>query len=84
MPGTRLQRTGQVTMDLVNRYVDELALVTDEETQRAAHMLWSELEVRTGFTGSGAVTATLSGKVAVRTGEQVGIVISRAGGGGLF
>jgi threonine dehydratase len=83
-PGTRLRRTGQVTMDLVNRYVDELALVTDEETQRAAHMLWSELEVRTGFTGSGAVAATLSGKVAVSKGEQVGIVISRAGGGGLF
>jgi threonine dehydratase len=71
-------------MDLVNRYVDELVLVTDEETERAAHVLWSELEVRTGYTGSGAVAATLSGKVAVRDDEHVGIVISRAGGGGLF
>jgi threonine dehydratase len=83
-PGTRLQRSGQVTMDLVNRYVDELVLVTDQETERAAHVLWSELEVRTGYTGSGAVAATLSGKVAVRDDEHVGIVISRAGGGGLF
>jgi len=84
MPGTRLQRTGPVTMELVNRYVDQLALVTDAETQRAAHVLWSELEVRTGFTGAGAVAAIMSGKVAVHDAEEVGIVISRAGGSGLF
>jgi threonine dehydratase len=82
--GSILDRSAAPSLALIDRYADDIVLLSQSEIVSAAHMLWSELEIRTGSFGSSAVAALLDGKVPFEEGEMVGAVISTAGGDGLF
>ena len=59
-------------------------LLSQAEILDAAHRLWTELEVRTGSFGSGAIAALLSRQIAAEPDDGIGAVIHTAGGDGLF
>jgi threonine dehydratase len=82
--GSILVQAASVSLDLVDRFADDIVLVSQAEILDAAHRLWTELEVRTGSFGSSGVAALLLGRVPVAAHEAVGAVISTAGGDGLF
>jgi threonine dehydratase len=82
--GSILDRAAQPSLDLVNRFADDIALVSQAEILDVAHRLWTELEIRTGSFGSSAVAALLLGRVRAEADESIGAVISTAGGDGLF
>ncbi|HET6317152.1 MAG TPA: pyridoxal-phosphate dependent enzyme, partial [Chloroflexota bacterium] len=82
--GSILDRAAPASLDLIERFADDIVLVSQAHSVDAAHRLWTELEVRTGSFGSSPVAALLLGRVAANPDESVGAVISTAGGDGLF
>jgi threonine dehydratase len=69
---------------LIDQYVDNVVLVRRPDTAGAAGLLWTEMEVRTGHLGAGAVAAIMLGRVRIKPGESVGAIVSSSGGEGLF
>ncbi len=82
--GSILDRAAPPSLDLIERFADDIVLVSQADTLDAAHRLWTELEVRTGSFGSSVIAALLLGRVAADPDEPIGAVISTAGGDGLF
>jgi threonine dehydratase len=82
--GAILRDAAPSTQALVDRYVDDMVLVRRTETAGAAGLLWTEMEVRTGHLGAGAVAAIMLGRVRINPGEHVGAIVSSSGGEGLF
>ena len=82
--GSILDRAAPACLELIDRYAEDIVLVSQAEILDTAHHLWAELEVRTGSFGSSAVAALSLGRVAVEPWEAIGAVISTAGGDGLF
>lgn len=82
--GAILREAAATSLTLIDRYVDDLVLVGRPETAGAAHLLWTEMEVRTGHLGAGTVAAIMLGRVRIEAGEKVGAIVSSSGGEGLF
>src|SRR6185436_13410574 len=82
--GSILDRAAPSSLELVDHYAEDIVLVSQAEIVDTAHRLWAELEVRTGSFGSSAVAALLLGRVPTTPEENIGAVISTAGGDGLF
>jgi len=82
--GSILDRAAPGSLELVDHYAEDIVLVSQAEILDTAHRLWAELEVRTGSFGSSAVAALLLGRVPIFPEENIGAVISTAGGDGLF
>jgi threonine dehydratase len=82
--GSILDRAALSSLELVDHYVEDIVLVSQAEIVDTAHRLWAELEIRTGSMGSSAVAALLLDRIPIQPWEQIGAVISTAGGDGLF
>ena len=63
----------------IERFVDDLVLVTDDEMRVAAVWLWQEMNVAAELAGSAAMAALLTGRVAVAPGEKVCVLVCGAG-----
>src|SRR5207253_9824180 len=70
----RTQAPGTITFPLVQRYVNEMVTVTDEELLPAMFWLWERMKIVVEPTGALGFAAIFSGKVTPRGG--VGIVLS--------
>jgi threonine dehydratase len=78
------RQTNAVNLRLIRKHVDELVLVNESQLVYAAHLLWSELDVRATRSAASAVAAVLSGIVPMPvTGSACAIVCGR-GAAGLF
>jgi threonine dehydratase len=75
--------TGQINLELAQRYVDQMVHVSDDEMQRAARWLWDLLAVPAELGGSAATAALLSGRVALAPGSKVVSIVCGAGTAGL-
>jgi len=75
--------TGQINLELAQRYVDQMVHVSDDEMQRAARWLWDVLAVPAELGGSAATAALLSGRVALAPGSKVVSIVCGAGTAGL-
>ena len=82
--GTLLEHAGPAVRSQVERHADAVILVTEAEARHASQRLWSEMEVRTGGSGSAAIAALLSSRAPINEGEEVAAVISTSGDEGLF
>ena len=70
------RRIGERNFPLLRDAVAEVVLVDDEDIRAAQRKLWDRLRIVAEPGGSAALAALLSGKVKVRRGERVGVVIS--------
>jgi threonine dehydratase len=72
--GARTTAPGSITFPLVQRYVNEMATVTDEELLPAMFWLWERMKIVVEPTGALGFAALLSKKVNAK--GRVGIVLS--------
>jgi len=72
--GARTQAPGTITFPLVQRYVNEMATVTDEELLPAMFWLWERLKIVVEPTGALGFAAAFHQKVKPR--GRVGVVLS--------
>jgi len=69
------RRVGELMFPIAQRYVDRVALVSDEAIQQSQAALWKTLRVATEPGGAAAFSALLSGAYKPEKGERVGVVI---------
>jgi len=72
------KRVGELMFPLAQRWVDRVALVSDEAILEAQGALWSTLRVVTEPGGAAAFAALLSGVYRPSAGERVGVVVCGA------
>ncbi|MCM8769939.1 MAG: pyridoxal-phosphate dependent enzyme [Candidatus Omnitrophica bacterium] len=72
--GIAVKKPGNLTFEIVQRYIDEIVLVTEEEIKTAVITLLEECRVLAEPAGSVAIAALLSNKVSDRAEEWVGVV----------
>jgi threonine dehydratase len=73
--GARTQAPGDLTFALVQKHVDDMLTVTDEELLRGMFYLWEKLKVVVEPTGALAATALLEGKFPMKN-RKIGVVLS--------
>ncbi len=83
VPTMAARRTEPLNLELVQRHVEQIVLVSDDEMQDAARLLWLEHGLAVDLSGAAALAALLTGKVRPRPGEKVCALISGAGSDGL-
>jgi threonine dehydratase len=72
------KRIGERVFPIARRYVDRVALVSDDAIVRAQQILWSVTRIVTEPGGAAAFAALISGRYRPRPGERVGVVLSGA------
>jgi threonine dehydratase len=77
------RRSAELNLRIVQKTVEEIVLVTDEEMREAARWLWLELGIAAELSGAASVAAWLSGKVRVGAGESICGLICGAGSEGV-
>lgn len=77
------RRSAAINLDIIQRNVDDIVLVTDEEMREAARWLWFEMGIAAELSGAAAVAALLSGKVLPEPSEKVCALICGAGVDGI-
>ena len=70
------RRIGERNFPILRDALSEVVLVDDEDIRSAQQKLWDRLRLVAEPGGAAALSALLSGKVKVRRGERVGVVIS--------
>jgi threonine dehydratase len=83
VPTMAARRTEPINLELVRRHVEEILLVTDDELQDAARLLWLEHGLAVDLSGAAALAPLLAGKLRPRPGEKVCALICGAGADGL-
>lgn len=72
------RRVGELAHRLAERYVDELILVPEQEIRAAQKWLWDECRLIAESGGATALAALLSGRVPVRKGSHLGVIVCGA------
>ncbi len=67
---------GELTFEVVRRYVEDVVLVTDDEIRLAMAALLSRAKLLTEPAGAAGVAALLAGKIPIKAGERVVVVLS--------
>ncbi len=73
--GLRAQKPGAVTFPIVERLVDDIVLVSDNEMREAMRFLLTRMKLLAEPSGATAPAAVFCGKIAAK-GRRVGIVVS--------
>ena len=74
--GARTQAPGDITFPLVQRYVDDMLTVTDDELLAAMFYLWEKIKVIVEPTGALAFASLFSKKASFTKSQKVGVVLS--------
>ena len=72
------KRVGEKSFPIAQRYVADVALVTDDAIREAQAMLWSVTRIFTEPGGAAAFAALLCGRYRPQPGERVGVVLCGA------
>ncbi len=75
--------TTELVLDHISHYVDEVALVSDDEMTEASRWLWREFGLGTEIGGSAALGALMTSKISVRDDERVCVVVCGSGSAGI-
>jgi threonine dehydratase len=78
------RKSAELNLRIIQRTVERIVLVTDEEMREAARWLWLELGIAAELSGAAAVAAWLSGRVRVEEGESVCGLVCGAGSEGVW
>lgn len=69
------KRVGEHGFPIVQRHVEQVILVTDEQIRAAQEQLWQVLRVVAEPGGAASFAALLSGRYRPQTGERVGVLV---------
>lgn len=69
---------GSLMFPIAQKYVDHVALVTDEDIRNAQRWLWTHVQIVTEPGGATAFAALLSGSYKPTKGERVGVIVCGA------
>jgi threonine dehydratase len=69
------RQVGQLMFPIAQKYVERVALVTDDDIREAQRALWSTLRIATEPGGAAAFAALLSRRYEPKPGERVGVLI---------
>ncbi len=69
------RRVGMIAFSLVERYVERVILVREEDIQAAQRVLWNDLRVVAEPGGATATAALIGGGYRPAPGERVGVVV---------
>ncbi|HSA82494.1 MAG TPA: threonine/serine dehydratase [Geminicoccaceae bacterium] len=83
VPTMAARKTEEVNLDLVQRHVEDIVLVTDDEMRETARLLWLEHGLAVDLSGAASLALLVSGKFRPRSGEKVCALICGAGSDGL-
>ena len=72
------RQVGTLMFPFAQRYVDHVALVSDEAIVAAQQALWRGLRIVAEPGGAAAFAALLSGRVAVQPGQRIGVLLCGA------
>jgi threonine dehydratase len=74
--GIRVKRTGEIAFPVIRDLVSRVVLVNEEETRKAVMLLLERKKILAEGAGAVSLAALLEGKVPVKRGEKVVVVIS--------
>jgi threonine dehydratase len=77
------RKSAELNLGIVQRAVEEIVLVSDEEMFDAARWLWQEMGIAAELSGAAAVAAWLQGRVPVGAATNVCAIVCGAGSAGL-
>jgi len=83
VPTMAARKTEPVNLAIVQRHVEDILLVTDDEMRTAARLLWLEHGLAADLSGAASLALLTSGKYRPRPGEKVCALICGAGSDGL-
>lgn len=83
VPTLAALRTEPVNLKIVQRYVDDIVLIEDDDMREAARWLWFEMGLAADMSGAAGIAALLSGRVRPKIGEKVCVLVCGAGPDGL-
>jgi len=72
-------QTEPINLRIVQRYVEDIVLVTDDEMREAARWLWFEMGLATDLSGAAAVAALRGGRFRPAPGRKVCALVCGAG-----
>ncbi|MBL4721929.1 MAG: threonine/serine dehydratase [Alphaproteobacteria bacterium] len=73
------RRSAQLNLDIIEQYVDDIVLASDDEMRDAARWLWFEMGVAAELSGAAALAAIQARKTTIPTGAVAGAIICGAG-----
>lgn len=73
------RRSAEINLEIIQRTVDDIVLVSDTEMYAAAAWLWDELGIGTELAAAAGMAALFNGRFPVRADEKVCVVICGAG-----
>jgi threonine dehydratase len=79
VPTMAARRTEPVNLAIVQRHVEEILLVSDDEMREAARLLWLEHGLAVDLSGAASLALLTTGKLRPRPGEKVCALICGAG-----
>ena len=82
VPTLAALKTEPINFEIVQRFVEDIVLVTDEEMRAAARWLWFEMGLATDLSGAASLAAIQSGKFRPRRGRKVCALVCGAGSDG--
>ena len=82
VPTLAALKTEPINLEIVQRLVEDIVLVTDEEMRAAARWLWFEMGLATDLSGAASLAAIRSGKFRPRRGRKVCALVCGAGSDG--
>lgn len=77
------RQSAEINLEIIQKNVDEIALVSDDEMREAAQWLWEEMGVAAELSGAAALAALQSGKIRVTADQRVCAIVCGAGTAGL-
>ena len=83
VPTMACAKTEPMNLEIVQRYVDEIVLVTDEDMREASRWLWFEMGLAADLSGAASIAALRSHKVRPGKGRKVCALVCGAGPDGL-
>ncbi len=73
--GIAVKQPGEITFELINKYIDEIVLVSDEEVANAILLLLERSKIFVEAAGAAGLAAILNQKIKV-TGKNIAVIIS--------
>jgi threonine dehydratase len=77
------RQSSALNVDLIGKNVDRIALVSDEEMQKAASWLWKDLGISAELSAAAGIAAVMNGRLGVDDPGRVGVIICGAGTDGI-
>jgi threonine dehydratase len=77
------RRSAEINLAIIEKYVDEIVLVSDDEMRAAAQWLWFEMGQAVELAGAAAVAAIQTGKAAAPDDQIMAAIVCGTGTAGL-